>query len=214
MKLGVSFAIDHALAQPLIGEEPRPLRRPSRSVAARRNHLEQVQVARRIEEVGAERVRRERRRSSFDDGGDGDAGGVRADDGVGAAACSTRSNSARLTSSRSTIASTIQSAVADARRGRHRSCRCWTSARAAGVKNGSGFSAAARARPSRAASAVTSSSRTGTPALAKCAAICAPIVPAPSTATRRMCQRPPLVSWRPRPPMNKSTIASASAASE
>ena len=55
-----------------------------------------------------------------------------------------------------------------------------------GVKNGSGLSARARLRPSRAASAVRSSRRTGTPAFAKCAAICAPIVPAPSTATDRI----------------------------
>jgi hypothetical protein len=60
------------------------------------------------------------------------------------------------------------------------------SAAASAVKNGSGLSARARLRPSRAASAVTSSSSTGTPALAKCAAICAPIVPAPSTATDRI----------------------------
>jgi hypothetical protein len=40
-----------------------------------------------------------------------------------------------------------------------------------GVKNGSGLSARARCSPCAAASAVTSSSRTGTPALAKCAAI-------------------------------------------
>ena len=59
-----------------------------------------------------------------------------------------------------------------------------------GVKNGSGFSARARLSPSRAASAVTSSSSAGTPALAKCAAICAPIVPAPSTATERITIRP------------------------
>ena len=58
-------------------------------------------------------------------------------------------------------------------------------ARRSGVKNGSGLSAARALRARRARPrAVTSSSSTGTPALARCAAICAPIVPAPSTATR------------------------------
>ena len=59
-------------------------------------------------------------------------------------------------------------------------------AAASAVKNGSGFSVRARFSPSRAASAVRSRRSTGTPALAKCAAICAPIVPAPSTATDRI----------------------------
>ena len=54
-----------------------------------------------------------------------------------------------------------------------------------GVKNGSGLSDRARLRPSRATSAVRSSRSTGTPAFAKCAAICAPMVPAPRTATDR-----------------------------
>src|SRR5204862_7679776 len=56
---------------------------------------------------------------------------------------------------------------------------------ASGVKNGSGFNPRARCRPLRAISEVTSSSSAGTPALAKWAAICAPMVPAPSTATDR-----------------------------
>ena len=43
-----------------------------------------------------------------------------------------------------------------------------------------------RVNPSRAASRVTSSSVTGTPAFAKCAATCAPITPAPSTAAERI----------------------------
>ena len=46
--------------------------------------------------------------------------------------------------------------------------------------------ACARLSPSRATSGVRSSSSAGTPAFAKCAAICAPIVPAPRIATDRM----------------------------
>ncbi len=60
------------------------------------------------------------------------------------------------------------------------------SAAASGEKNGSGLRPRARFNPSRASSAVTSSSSTCAPALAKCAAICAPIVPAPSIATDRI----------------------------
>ena len=54
------------------------------------------------------------------------------------------------------------------------------------VKNGSGLSVRARSSPCLAASALTSRSNDGTPALAKWAAIWAPMVPAPSTATDRI----------------------------
>jgi hypothetical protein len=50
-------------------------------------------------------------------------------------------------------------------------------------KKGSGFSWRARFSPSLAIWLVKSSSNTETPAFAKCAAICAPIVPAPKIAT-------------------------------
>ncbi len=96
-----------------------------------------------------------------------------------------RSISERLTSSCSTTASSIQSAVARRPKSVSKPPVVIREA-ASAVKNGSGFSARARLRPSRATAAVMSSSRTGTPALAKCAAICAPIVPAPSTATDRI----------------------------
>ena len=55
-----------------------------------------------------------------------------------------------------------------------------------GVKKGSGLQ---RARPLETIAcgvAVMSSNSAGTPALAKCAAICAPIVPAPKTVTLRI----------------------------
>src|SRR5207244_2490881 len=55
-----------------------------------------------------------------------------------------------------------------------------------GVKKGSGLRPRARFNPSRAISSVKSSSSTLRPALAICAAICAPMVPAPSTATVRI----------------------------
>jgi hypothetical protein len=98
---------------------------------------------------------------------------------------STRSSSARLTSSCSTTASRIQSTLAIFERSGSKP-PVEIRAAASTVKNGSGFNPRARLSPSRAASAVRSSSSTGTPALAKWAAICAPIVPAPSTATERI----------------------------
>ena len=98
---------------------------------------------------------------------------------------STRSSSARFTSSCSTTASVIQSTAASFDRSPSKPPVA-TSAAASAVKNGSGFSARARFSPSRAMSAVRSSSTTGTPAFATCAAICAPIVPAPSTAIARV----------------------------
>src|SRR5436190_9038121 len=97
---------------------------------------------------------------------------------------STRSRSARLASSCSMTASTIQSTSLSFARSASKP-PVVMSATPSDVKNGSGLSARARFSPSRAASGVTSRSRTGVPALAKCAAICAPIVPAPSTATLR-----------------------------
>ena len=103
----------------------------------------------------------------------------------GRRAASTRSSSARLASSCSTTHSTIQSA--SARRGRPSSNDAVvTSFQPSGRKNGSGLSDRARLSPCAAASAVTSSSSEGTPALAKWAAICEPMTPAPSTATERM----------------------------
>ena len=69
-----------------------------------------------------------------------------------------------------------------------------TSDRVSGVYDGSGLSARARSSPSRAVRASRSSSRAGTPALAKCAAICAPIVPAPSTATEDTRESRPMAT--------------------
>ena len=98
---------------------------------------------------------------------------------------STRSRSARLASSRSTIASTTQSQSAMAGRSASNPPRRMR-ARTSFVKNGSGLRAAACFSPRAAVSASRSSSSTGQPALATWAAIWAPMVPAPSTATERM----------------------------
>ena len=95
---------------------------------------------------------------------------------------STFASSCCLISSRSTTASMIQSVLAIR-------SRCVskppvvTSLKASGVNCGSGFSLRAFSSPCLAASAVRSSSSAGMPALAQCSAICAPIVPAPSTVT-------------------------------
>src|SRR5262245_56170061 len=95
---------------------------------------------------------------------------------------STRARSSRLTSSFSTTASRIQSAPLS-RASPASKLVVEMSLCVSGVKKGSGFSPRARFSPCSAASAVTSSSSDGTPAFAKCAAIWAPITPAPSTAT-------------------------------
>src|SRR6476646_6894571 len=97
---------------------------------------------------------------------------------------STRASRARFASSCSMIASTIQSTPLSFWRSESNP-PIETSEAVLGVKNGSGLSPRARLSPSRAASAVTSSNSTATPAFAKCAAICAPIVPAPITPTLR-----------------------------
>src|SRR5687767_11240205 len=105
-------------------------------------------------------------------------------------ACGARTESIRasndcLASRRSTIASMIQSALESFDRSSSNP-PVRTSRRPSDVKNGSGLSFVARSRPSPAACALTSSSSAGNPAFATCAAICAPIVPAPSTATDRI----------------------------
>ena len=99
----------------------------------------------------------------------------------GPRSASSLARSACLASRRSTIASTIQSARAARSRAASKPS-VETSAAVPGVKRGSGLSARARSNPSRAVFASRSSSSVGTPALAKCAAIWAPIVPAPRTA--------------------------------
>jgi hypothetical protein len=83
---------------------------------------------------------------------------------------STRSSRARLASSCSTIASTIQSASLSAGRSSS-SPPVVISAAAAVLKNGSGLSRCTRFNPSRAMPSVMSSSVTGMPALARWAAI-------------------------------------------
>ena len=100
-------------------------------------------------------------------------------------AASTFSSSVRLMSSRSTTASRIQSA-SPSRLNPSSNPAVVMSFQVSDVKNGSGFSPRARFRPSAAASGVTSSSKDGTPALAKWAAIWAPMTPAPRTATERI----------------------------
>ena len=95
---------------------------------------------------------------------------------------STRASSSRLASSCSTMASITQSASAIRPRSLSKPPTV-TSAARSGAKNGSGRSLRARSRPARAVASSRSSSKAGTPAFAKCAAIWAPIVPAPSTAT-------------------------------
>ena len=107
------------------------------------------------------------------------------------AAASTRDMISCLTSSSSTTASMTQSAVAIRSRWSSR-LPSWTRRAVRLVKKGLGRSPRARSNapsttllrfPSEPA---MSSSSTRTPALARCAAICAPITPAPSTAAFRI----------------------------
>ena len=98
---------------------------------------------------------------------------------------STRSSSACLASIRSTMASTTQSHSPTAGRSVSNPPSRMR-ARTSFVKNGSGLRAAACSSPRAAVSASRSSSSTGQPALATWAAIWAPMVPAPSTATERI----------------------------
>ncbi len=111
----------------------------------------------------------------------------------------TLSSSPRFTSIRSTTASSTQSASASSARSASKP-PVRTRVQVSGVNCGSGLSARARSRPARAASRETSSSTTGTPALARCRAICAPMVPAPRTAARVnvMPRLRPGVCGRPR----------------
>ena len=118
---------------------------------------------------------------------------------------STLRSSSRFSSKFSTTASMIQSAPATSFRSSSK-LPIVISRASDGSKNAAGFdfrapsspAAAMRLRlsPSDPASAgTTSSSQQGTPALARCAAIRAPMVPAPSTATRLMLLPIGLTYW-------------------
>ena len=71
----------HALAQALVGEPRHPLHHRGVGVGGR-DHLEQPQVAGRVEEVRAQPVPLEALAAALGEGGDGNARGVGADDGV------------------------------------------------------------------------------------------------------------------------------------
>ena len=104
-----------------------------------------MQIPRRIEEVRAEPVPPEVLATAFGQRRKWNPRRVRTDDGSGLRTASTRSSRARLTSNRSTTASTIQSAVERSRvlSNPPVTMRLATSA----SKNGSGFSAFARFSP-------------------------------------------------------------------
>ncbi len=72
---------DHALAEPVIAELGNGLF-DRRVGVGRADDLDQPQIARRVEEVGSEGVRPERRRPAFDDRRDRNARRIGADDGV------------------------------------------------------------------------------------------------------------------------------------
>ena len=173
-----------ALAEPVIGEvrdgvDDRLLR------LRRRNDLEQAQVARRVEEVRAEPVAAEIVAASLSERGDRNARRVRADD---------RSRPARgvdLLEQRALDVEPLDDGLDDPVASREAS--------QAGVEAGGrdqrprvgseervGLERPRALQSLRRGVGVTSSSSDGTPALAKWAAICAPITPAPSTATERI----------------------------
>ena len=118
---------------------------------------------------------------------------------AGAASFSTRCMSSRLGSIRSTIASMIQSASASRSRLSSKLPRRILSATSSPI-SAAGRALRMRSKPalvtasrSSPVGAATSSNSTSRPALAHCAAIAAPIVPAPRTATLRTgcVTRPP-----------------------
>ena len=175
----------HTLAEPMVGE--RGYRLDHLGIGrGRGDDLEQPQIPRRIEEVGAERVRPEAVGAALDDGRDRNAGSVGADD------CVRRADRVDAREQRLLDVEAFDDgfdnpvARRDERRGRCRSRRCGRAPRRRAGRT-EPARARGRARDRRARRRrVTSSSSTGRPAFATCAAICAPIVPAPSTATERI----------------------------
>ena len=212
---------NHALSEAVVGESATACSTAG-SVSGVRNDLDQTQVARRVEEMRAERSGALKR---------ADRPATMAAIGMPDVLELTIASARRCRSTRAkqrlldveALDDGFDDPVGRGDRGEVLVEAAGADERgASGVKNGSGLSLRARARVPRARRPrVTSSSSTGTPALAKCAAICAPIVPAPSTAAVRMRVLTlvvPLLRRRacrcPSPPTNTSTIASASAASE
>ena len=161
MKFGRVLRDDDALAEPPVGELG-DAADDRRIGVGGRDDLEQVQVARRIEEVRAEPVLPERVGPAFGDARERNAGGVRADDAC-RRAIALDAREQRLLDVEP-LDDRLDDPVGGARAGEigRRSCRCVISARRVRVvKNGSGLSAARASSPSRAASAVTSSSSDG-----------------------------------------------------
>ena len=192
MKPGVSFA----------RTTPLPRRRSAKRVIASQrlrpgrragDHLQQPHVARRIEEMGDQEVAPEALRQVPGQIGQRDGRGVRGDDAARAAdglqPLVERLLGRRLLDDR------LDDPVArrPGPRGRPRRLPGVTSLAASGVMNGAGSASSIRAMAPRASalrspapSGTMSSSSTGTPALAMCAAIPLPITPAPITAARRI----------------------------
>src|ERR671913_1911513 len=104
---------------------------------------------------------------------------------AGPAVFSTRASSSCLGSRRSTMASTTQSASATRSKSSSKVPRRMRSA-SRGLARAAGRAASMRSNPPSTASRSRSSRSTARPALAAWAAMAAPMVPAPSTATRRM----------------------------
>ena len=153
------------------------------------NNFDQFQIARRIEEMRAGPVLLPFLGQAFGDAMHGQAGSIRGDDGAGLAKLRDFCEKARLISRFSATTSIIQSASASAERS---SSKLPTEILAAnsGAKKAAGLDFFAASIPERAsllrsagaASLGTMSSRRhGRPAFAKCAAMRAPIVPAPRT---------------------------------
>ena len=175
-EIGRVFGDDRALAEPPVAEHRHPLEHCSIGVDGR-NELQQRQVAR--VKIACLRSGHESLRCAPRPKQQSESPKYWALTIVPAfRKRSTFSKSVCFRSSRSTIASIIHSCWLTRSR--------WVSKPPvvinetfAGTKNGSGFSFRARSSPSRATVSVRSRSNVRTPAFARCAAICAPIVPAP-----------------------------------
>ena len=195
MKLGVSLRADHALAER--GGQERLERVEQRRVGLRRgDQLDQVHVARRIEEVDAAEARAQRRghrrrqRRERQSRRVGREDRVRRDvrrDLLVQVALPVEALGDRLDH---------EIAFGEAREVARRSWRPRSRRRGPWPPSGAGSSLARPAialvtRPFGIAllRRAGRTAATGMPALAKCAAICAPMTPAPSTAALRMSKR-------------------------
>ena len=190
MKFGVSFARITPLPS-VVTRNVSSASSSAGSVAVLRDQLDQMHVARRIEEMDAAEARAQRRRQRLGQRVDRQPRRVRRDDRVRREMRRRSSRRDRASSPCARRSPRSRGRSRRAARDRGRSSRHRSYAARSAVASGAGSSFA---RPSIAlltmpfgspSFAARSNSTTGTPALTRWAAICAPITPAPRTAALR-----------------------------